>query len=374
VTDPDHVLRRLYAEVPRSEEAHPTEDALARMLKGDLEPALREATLDHVGRCAECAQLLQHVARCGECTEELQIHPLAEPPGSLWSRERARPLGWVLLVAASLAMVAIAWALFPSALQAPSTAERAGPSALPRDDAARGPAQAPPLATVRDHGRAVTLTAEGILEGLPPLPGDLVRASAQALRTGALRVPAALGDLAGAVSSLRGPADLPAGFRVVSPVATVVRTERPAFRWAVHPRAQAYVVTVFDDDLQKAADSGEIKGTQWTPLSSLRRGRDYRWQVAALTGEGREVSPAAPLPEARFQVLAADRARLLEERLRDASSSWLASAVVLAEAGVLDEAADQLGALQEENPGSAEVGRLLNGLQRARKPAGPPPS
>jgi hypothetical protein len=62
--------------------------------------------------------------------------------------------------------------------------------------------------------------------------------------------------------------------------------------------------------------------------------------------------------------LSAQEARVLDERLQAAATSHLATALVLSEAGLVDEAQQALVALRDENPDSIEVQRLLNQLRK----------
>jgi predicted Zn-dependent protease len=72
------------------------------------------------------------------------------------------------------------------------------------------------------------------------------------------------------------------------------------------------------------------------------------------------------VPEARFLVLAAEAEAELARRLASARGSHLVVGVLLAEAGVLDEAERELRALAAANPGQADVQRLLAGLRTPR--------
>lgn len=148
------------------------------------------------------------------------------------------------------------------------------------------------------------------------------------------------------------------GFNVIAPVATFVRSERPIFRWTPHPKARGYEVAVFSG-LVKIA-SVRVSGAAEAPLPvSLERGRTYLWQVAALTPAGRLVAPKPPEAEARFRVLGAEAAAALDKALGAAGDSDLAAGVLLARAGVRDEAETHLARLAAENPDSPEARRLL---------------
>ena len=227
-----------------------------------------------------------------------------------------------------------------------------------------------PLAAERvrlaDAGRAVVLRADGSLEGLPGLSDDSARAVAAALGDGRLELPARLSALQGRPGVLMGAPAPATRLRVLSPQGVNVREARPEFHWQPLPGARAHVVSVFSEDLTPVLRSPELPASaaSWRATADLPRGRSYVWQVAALVGEERQVAPAPPEPEARFAVLGAAEARGLEEQLVATGDSRLARGVLLARAGVLDEAERALSELQAANPGRPEVERLLKQVRR----------
>src|SRR6185436_19791044 len=101
--------------------------------------------------------------------------------------------------------------------------------------------------------------------------------------------------------TLMAPAGERTSFGVTSPVGTMVRSDRPTFRWQPHPDARAYVVAVFDEGLDRVTGSAAVREREWTVTVPLRRGRTYVWQVTAVTAGGRQTAPAPPDPEARFR-------------------------------------------------------------------------
>jgi hypothetical protein len=80
------------------------------------------------------------------------------------------------------------------------------------------------------------------------------------------------------------------------------------------------------------------------------------------------VAPQPPSPEARFFVLSASEAAAVDEGLRAAGSSRLVAGVLLAQAGVLDEAEVELAALAGANPHSPEARLLLEFVRELRAP------
>jgi hypothetical protein len=88
--------------------------------------------------------------------------------------------------------------------------------------------------------------------------------------------------------------------------------------------------------------------------------------VTALAGGRRITAPAPPAPEARFEVAAAEVLAAVEARRAQAPASHLVAVIALVEAGLLDDADAELGALAADNPGSPEVARLRESLARLR--------
>jgi hypothetical protein len=220
------------------------------------------------------------------------------------------------------------------------------------------------IVAIRDAGREVVLRADGTVAGLPGLSLEARAAVMAALHAGELPQPEALAPLRGAKGALMGGSAVDATFHPAGPVATFVRSQRPTFRWTRHPRARGYEVMVFSEDLVKVGAVRVSGATEATLPSSLDRGATYLWQVAALTPAGRIVAPAPPEPEARFRVLGATEAGALDRSLVAAGDSDLAAGVLLARAGVRDEAEIHFTRLAAANPGSVEAGRLLEAIRR----------
>ncbi len=121
---------------------------------------------------------------------------------------------------------------------------------------------------------------------------------------------------------------------------------------------------MFTEDLVKVADLRVSDATEAALPSPLERGRTYLWQVAAIGREGREVAPAPPEPEARFRVLSASESETLEKSLAAAGDSDLVASVLLARAGIRDEAETRLARLAAANPNAIAVGRMLEAIRR----------
>jgi hypothetical protein len=223
-----------------------------------------------------------------------------------------------------------------------------------------------PSAVLRDGDARVVLSADGGVSGLPPLDPGLRAAVAGALH-GVLPAPQGLAGLQTGRSTLLGVGEGPPAFAPLAPLSTRVATDRPSFRWARHPEARAYEVTVYDQDLEKKAASGPITGLEWQPARPLPRGRLYLWQVTAETSRGRVTVPAPPEPEARFEVVASVVLAEVKPPPPAAPASHLVGALAEVEAGLLDEAEAELLVLAAENPGSREIAGLLESLRALRR-------
>lgn len=304
-------------------------------------------------------------------------------PGSLHgtAREmRSRPMRTVALVAiaASLAFF-ILWVASPG--RPPVESERAAGGSAPPNapsgtpaGAAPTPSPAAPAATLtlRDAGGEVSLLANGDLRGLDGLEGSHRSAVQFALAKGRLEIPPQIDALAASASALRAPGDAatatPSALRVVKPLATTVRTQRPTFEWTAIPGASSYRVRIANASLDPVAESPELKTTTWTPEAPLPAGRVLMWQVEAQTPRGPIVAPAPPAAEARILVLDSTNVNGLARELTAAKGSDLATAVALARFGVLDEADAALARLAAANANADAIVRLRQHLSDRRFP------
>lgn len=339
-------LRAFFRDDLRAAEAgEPSPDELAAYVDGTLAPEEREGI---------------DLALADDPALRREVDDLRALRDALHSVPRARPRRPAViagaLAAAFLGGVAL-W-LLPREPGAPETAQNVRPAV---------PAAASPLFSLSDAGGPLSLFADGRLGGDAgdALPAEVRARVVAALRVGRPEVPASVRALRGERGTLMDAGAPPASsaLELIAPLGTAVRSERPIFSWRPHPEARAYVVSVYDEHLNPRASSGEVRAATWTSSVALERGRSYLWQVAALTGAGRILAPRPPAPEARFLVLAAADEAALASRLARSRGSHLVAGVLLAEAGVLDEAERELRALAAANPGQADVQRLLTGLR-----------
>jgi hypothetical protein len=222
---------------------------------------------------------------------------------------------------------------------------------------------------LNDGTREVTVDKQGTLAGLDRLPSPLQQRVRAALQSGKLEHSSALVQLKGQPSTLLGKSRNGLPFELVSPLAQVVRTEQPTFRWRPLAGAQSYTVTVTDADLNVVATSPPLDTTEWRISNRLKDGVVYSWQVTALKDGASITSPVLPAPQARFKVIDRATSETLQQVERAYPDSPLTLGVLYAEAGLLDEAEQQLGELVRSNPRARIAIKLLDNVKALRASA-----
>ena len=337
---------------------HPTSDNLRRYARGDASPADMLVIDDHLSACEQCRERLaaapalaqwvdrlaeedsdthlthqqlvahvekrttdrdrfevqSHLQRCASCREEVadlaRFRDTLRPGSSRWR--------WIIPASAAAAIVLAVW-FFRSPAPPPQVSRFEIPASWPQQDR--------------------TLVEQALSSGaLPfaPVPPELI---------------AKPGTLLG--SSERPP------FQPISPLSAIVFSDRPEFRWSALAGAKSYRVEIYTADFQLAAQSGPLQTTQWTPATPLVRGIVYRWQVIASKRAQKITAPSPPAAEARFSIV--DRATVdAVERARSEPHGHLLAAVLLARAGLHDDALAELNALDPQTRAAPELQRLLN--------------
>src|SRR5215207_6376479 len=199
-----------------------------------------------------------------------------------------------------------------------------------------------------------------LLERLPSPIQQKIRGT---LQTGRLDQSPALAQLAGAWSTLRGESGNGLPFRLVGPLGQVVRTEQPTFRWHALAGAQSYTVAVTDAELNEVATSPPLNATEWQIPKPLKQGGIYSWQVTALKDGVKITSPVLPAPQAKFKVIDRTTSEMLQQTQRAYPDSHLTLGVLYAEAGLLDEAEQELRVLVRDNPRASVAQKLLRQVQ-----------
>jgi hypothetical protein len=325
-------------ELRRAEAESPSFDDLAAYVEGRLSA---EETAELEERIAEDDALRAEVLGLREVHAQM-----ARPPVAAFGRRRWT---WTALAAAAAVAVLALWL-------APRPPDPGGPDSQ---------ARIPPLAALRDGPLRIALAADGSVSGLPSTAGADRAAVADALR-GVLPRPEGANALRNGRSALMGAGGGSARFAPQSPVGTRVATDRPTFRWTSHPDARSYQVAVFDQDVRKQVESGPVTATEWQSPRALATGRVYLRQVTAETSRGPVAVPAAPEPEARFEVASPALLAEVERRRSPAPASHLLGALAFVQAGLFDDAGRELEALALENPGSPEVAALRERLGALR--------
>lgn len=224
------------------------------------------------------------------------------------------------------------------------------------------------LLALNDGGRRVTLDKQGNLAGLESLPPSLQREVKTTLTARQVRKPSALAGLIGKPGTLLSGNHSDAPFALLSPLGTVVQSDRPTFRWQPLSGATSYTIHVVDDaNFNEVATSEPLTGMEWTMPNALKCGSIYRWYVIALK-DGVEVqSPSKSGAAAKFKVLEQKKADELARAKQKYSRSHLTLGILYAEAGLLDDAEREFQSLLNANPKSPVARKLLRSVQSLRQ-------
>ncbi|HET9317810.1 MAG TPA: hypothetical protein VFQ51_19605 [Vicinamibacteria bacterium] len=207
-------------------------------------------------------------------------------------------------------------------------------------------------------------TGPRAVAGLSDLPPAAQRPVRAALDKGLAVPPPWLADLAGSRDVLMGRAAPNDAFAPLAPLATAVVEDRPRFAWGVLPGATSYTVEVFDESLRPVTSSAALAGTEWVPDDALPRGRTYEWQVVARRGEDSLVAPRSPAPAARFRVLDAETASVIERVRAGRPQAHLLLGILYLQAGVVPEARRELRSVPASDPLALVARRSLDRLDR----------
>jgi hypothetical protein len=220
---------------------------------------------------------------------------------------------------------------------------------------------APPVATTATPANSV------IASKTDSLTEDEQRRVDGALASGRVRRAHVLDMLLSHAEVLMGEPTRAWTFAAASPVGVVVDEDRPTFVWSGLPERARCRVSVFDESFQPATESGWQTDRRWASEHPLARGKTYTWQVTARVEDREITAPAPPQGEARFTVTSAEEHSQLAALRKRAGDSHLALAVLLAEAGVLDEAERELRLASAASPSSSAVKRLQANLGSLRR-------
>lgn len=318
---------------------HPTDPQLTAYTAAALPPAELLVVDDHLGACAACRE--RALALSGGHGRVIDTVDMMRDELAADARQPV-PASRPVLRWAAIGAVAASVAITLNVIWGTRTTS-SGPVARPTPVVA----QAPTHETLTADEQALVDRAEAT--------GELPRATVLA----SLKPPSGV---------LMGTANPTAAFGPLSPL-SVVDTERPTLSWTAAAESDAlteYRAEIFDERYEPVVRSAWQRATTWTPDRALSRGHRYVWQVTARTRDREITAPAPPQPEATFMVTTAEQSLELASLRRRAGDSHIALAVLLANAGVLDEAERELTLASQQNPQSSIVQRLQASLRKLR--------
>ena len=245
------------------------------------------------------------------------------------------------------------------------------PGAIERNQAApnNSPVAPPPeeqknvrlAADLIDGDSHITLSVDDKLSGLESASSQIQNEVALALKSGRVKASPSIADLKGQSGKLMGAGS--SDYGLVSPVAMVIESRTPIFRWRAIVGAENYVVTIYDLNSKKIAESVPLTETKWKANAPLERGHIYTWQVRA-SKQGEEIlMPPPSAPEAKFRIIDAAKAEELAQARRAHAGSHLVLGLICADAGLLDESEQELRKLVAANPESSIAKSLLRSVE-----------
>jgi len=148
-------------------------------------------------------------------------------------------------------------------------------------------------------------------------------------------------------------------FAPLSPLAVIVESDLPEFRWQALPGATSYRVEIYDSEFHLVMRSLEQRETIWTPPQPLERARLYRWQIVAVYKGNSITSPAPPAPDAEFRILDAQAEERVAHAPHRSPMGHLLAAILLGQAGLKTEASAELAMLPPETRRLPEIEKLI---------------
>ena len=355
--------------IPPEGWGHPTVTALTGYLDVTLVGEEMQVVTDHLTRCERCALAIDdlrafrnHVAP----TLDREYYPAAVPtPNQSWWRRLAAFMPHSFLRSPALTFGAAVLLVAGSGWLIWHTPQKEGAK---QEIVATTPSSTHAvIADLNDGEGRLMLDQAGKLFGADYLPPDYRGLVKETLTGQRLQKSPLLEGLSRPATSLMGSDKEDGEFSVIEPQGKVLIDGRPTFRWSQLDGATDYVVEVYDEGFNLVATSAKLTANSWTASQPLRRGVIYSWQVRA-TKDGKEfTAPRPPAPQAQFRILDQAKANELVEARRSYASSHLILGLLYAQSGLLDEAEQELRALQKANPTSSLVTQLLANLQAMRR-------
>ena len=360
---------------------HLTEEQMAGYVDKNLSGLEHQTIADHLAGCEQCALAVDDLAAFRHQIApslEREYHPAPVPSLTEgWLHRTAAYLFAPFRSSSVLAFSAVIAVLFLAGtgwliLRTPQEIE-------PKQEIAIVPAPtfepAPPseptsapavVAQLSDGEGRLTLDQEGKLSGADDLPMAYQSMMREAITARRIGRSSQLKGLSRPPSSLMSADNQGNEFSLIEPVGKVLMSDRPTFRWSPMEGATVYVVEVYDSKFNLVAASPELASRSWSP-PALSRGKTYAWQVKAIKDGQEFTSPRPPAPQAGFRIIDQAKANELAKARRAFPSSHLTLGLLYAEAGLLNEAEQEMRALQRANPDSELARSLLIQVQALRR-------
>jgi hypothetical protein len=222
------------------------------------------------------------------------------------------------------------------------------------------------VAELRDGDARIAIDNKANLSGLESLPLSVQEQVRVALKDERIKTPSFIETLRGKAGQMMG-AGGDEGYGLISPVAVVLETNKPTFRWRPADGANSYTVTVYDESSKKVAASSPVTKPSWALSSPLPRGKVYSWQVRATKDDKEIVLPPPAAPDAKFFILDRETEAKLQRARSAPTRSHLVMGVLFAEAGMLVESERELRKLVDANPESSVAKNLLRSVEAQRR-------
>lgn len=159
-------------------------------------------------------------------------------------------------------------------------------------------------------------------------------------------------------------------FNLITPVGTFIKNDSPTFVWEKAPGAVKYEIAVRSVKGSNTILNESTSATSYKVSNNFldqHRGQVLQWSVTAYAPDGISRSaPSGSEPEALFLILDREKTAEVEKRFSRARQNSLAGAVILANAGLLDDAENELKNYLISRPRSKQAWTLLKQIRSRR--------
>lgn len=364
-----HSLKEAFLPAAGAAPFHLSTGELQNYAAGNAVPADRIVCESHIEICNECDEELRRLT----ASNDPQTRPATRAFRPWRVRESFTPTRVAAAIAliSLLALIGLLWrqrTLDQSARNQPppATTLASSPVNSPANEDHPPAKDSSDIATLNDNGLRIVLDREGNVTGLDQLDEPTRQMVKAALAGERVAKPQVLESLSSPRIQLLGEPRGEAAFRLLSPLGQVIIEDRPTLKWRALAGASGYVVSVFDGNFNRIAQSPPLTKTDWTLSVPLARGGIFSWEITA-TKDGKEISaPTAPAPRAQFKVLETEKLSALKKLEAIQPTSHLALGLTYAKFGLVNEAQAELRRLVKQNPQSAEARKLLRTVQQWR--------